>query len=45
MSKLTGELSYKDWMIIKHALEQKVSIGQGCMDAVNEAIKGLDESQ
>jgi|GEM_PF-6399766 len=45
MSKLTGELSYKDWMIIKHSLEQKVEISQGAMNAVDEAIKGLDESQ
>lgn len=45
MSKLTGELSYKDWMILKHALEQKVKISQGAMDAVDKAIKGLNESQ
>lgn len=45
MSKLTGELSYKDWMIIKHSLQQKVKISQSAMDAVDEAIKGLNENQ
>ncbi|MFT8350060.1 hypothetical protein [Clostridium saccharoperbutylacetonicum] len=43
MSKLTGELSYKDWMIIKHSLEQKVRISQDVMNAVDKAIEGLDE--
>jgi hypothetical protein len=42
MSKLTGELTYKDWMIIKHSLEQKVDINQSVMNTVNKAIKGVE---
>lgn len=47
VSKLKGELSYKDWMIIKHSLERKVGIDQDVMDMVDKFIfiKGLDESQ
>ncbi len=45
MSKLTGELSYKDWCILKHALIGRVNLKQSTMDIVEEAIKGRHESQ
>jgi putative IMPACT (imprinted ancient) family translation regulator len=45
MSKLAGELSYKDWMIIKHSLKETVEISQSVMDGVDKAVEGLDESQ
>lgn len=43
MSKLAGELTYKDWMVIKHSLELKVGISQSVMNAVDKAIDGRDE--
>lgn len=45
MSKLNLKLSYKNACILKHALRDKIKINQSVMDSVNEAIKGLDESQ
>lgn len=35
MSKLTGELSYKDWCILKHALRDKVRSKEMTIDLVD----------
>lgn len=44
MSKLTGELSYKDWMILKHALKETVEISQGTIDLIDKEVNaGLYE--
>ncbi|WP_143316878.1 hypothetical protein [Clostridium sp. HBUAS56017] len=43
--EISGELSYKDWCIIKHSLELRVEISQGAMAAVDKAIENLDESK
>lgn len=45
MSKLNLKLSYKDACILKHALRDKIKINQEVLNAVEVAIKGLDESQ
>lgn len=45
MSKFNICLSYKDCCILKHALRDKVKVNQETMNAVDEAIKGLDESK
>jgi vacuolar-type H+-ATPase subunit I/STV1 len=45
MSKFSGKLSYKDWCIIKHSLELKVSVSQDVMQAVDYAIRNLNESK
>lgn len=45
MSKLTGELSYKDWCILKHALEKRVKVKQDIADIIEKEVKGLDKKQ
>lgn len=45
MSKLNIRISYKDACILKHALRDKIKINQEVLNAVEVAIKGLDESQ
>jgi deoxyadenosine/deoxycytidine kinase len=35
MSKIKGELSYKDWCILKHALAEKVNMKEDILSDYN----------
>lgn len=45
MSKLTGELSYKDWCILKHALKEKVEIREAVVASHEEDKIYLEETE
>lgn len=45
MSKLIGELSYKDWMILKHALRDKVEVREAVVASHEEDKIYLEETK
>lgn len=45
MSKLAGELSYKDWMILKHALRDQVKIKEAVVASHEEDKIYVEETE
>jgi hypothetical protein len=43
MSKIKGELNYKDWCIIKHALEEKIDTKEDVLSDFDCIIHKSDE--
>lgn len=44
MSKLMGELSYKDWMILKHALETRIKVKQDVIEMIEKEVQEIEKT-